>query len=103
MEGLAGDLDPARDAERQQNIMQVSRALSALSDDHRLVVLLHDVEGYKLAEIQDITGDPIGTLKSRLHRARSRLRELLDADATFSRPDTCKPVTEETSNDLPAA
>jgi len=61
----------------------IGKALAELSDKHRLVVLLHDTEGYKLTEIQDITGDPLGTLKSRLHRARARLRELLSADATF--------------------
>jgi RNA polymerase sigma-70 factor (ECF subfamily) len=53
-----------------------------LSDEHRLVVLLHDTEGYKLEEIHQITGDPVGTIKSRLHRARARLRELLAADGT---------------------
>jgi RNA polymerase sigma-70 factor (ECF subfamily) len=48
------------------------------------VVLLHDSEGYKLSEIQEITGDPVGTIKSRLHRARARLREILSADGTIS-------------------
>ena len=63
--------------------MCLERALAALSDGHRTVVLLHDVEGYKLSEIQDLTGEPLGTLKSRLHRARARLRDLLAADGTF--------------------
>jgi RNA polymerase sigma-70 factor (ECF subfamily) len=89
VEGLAGGQDPVHDAERQQDIMQLDRALSALSDEHRLVLVLHDVEGYKLLEIQAITGDPIGTLKSRLHRARARLRELLGADATFCARPAC--------------
>lgn len=84
VESLPGDLDPVRDAERLHNIMQLDRALAALSDEHRLVVLLHDAEGYKLEEIHQITGDPLGTIKSRLHRARARLRELLTADGTNS-------------------
>ena len=75
-----------RDVERLDNIMQLQRALDSLSDDHRLVVLLHDSEGYKLSEIQEITGDPLGTVKSRLHRARARLREILAADGTISSP-----------------
>lgn len=58
-------------------------ALAALSDEHRTVVLLHDAEGYKLQEIQEITGIPIGTVKSRLHRARARLKEILSKDGTF--------------------
>jgi RNA polymerase sigma-70 factor (ECF subfamily) len=84
LESLPGNLDPVRDVERLDNIMQLQRALDSLSDDHRLVVLLHDSEGYKLSEIQEITGDPLGTVKSRLHRARARLREILAADGTIS-------------------
>ena len=82
IESLPGQLDPERDAERLDNIMRLERALAALSDEHRLAVLLHDTEGYKLEEIHQITGDPVGTIKSRLHRARARLREILAADGT---------------------
>lgn len=102
IESLSGDLDPVRDAEREQCVMQLDRALSALGDDYRLVLLMHDVEGYKLTEIQDITGHPIGTIKSRLHRARARLRDLLEADATFFQRLACKRVTEEETDALPA-
>ena len=102
IESLSGDHDPVRDTEREQRIGQLDRALSALGDDYRLVLLMHDVEGYKLTEIQDITGHPIGTVKSRLHRARARLRELLEADATFFRSESCKRVTEEEADALPA-
>jgi RNA polymerase sigma-70 factor (ECF subfamily) len=83
VESLPGVDNPEQDAERLDDIIRLGKALAELSDKHRLVVLLHDTEGYKLTEIQDITGDPLGTLKSRLHRARARLRELLSADATF--------------------
>ena len=82
LESVPGDLDPEYDAERIANIMQLEKALAALSDEHRLVVLLHDTEGYKLEEIHQITGDPVGTIKSRLHRARARLREILTANGT---------------------
>ena len=82
IESVAGDDDPAGDRERLDNVMRLERALTALSDKHRLVVLLHDSEGYKLEEIHQMTGDPLGTIKSRLHRARARLRELLAADGT---------------------
>ena len=84
LEALPGNLDPARDAEQRDNIMQLDAALNELSDEHRLVVMLHDCEGYKLTEIQEVTGTPVGTLKSRLHRARARLREFLQADGTNS-------------------
>ena len=81
--GLPGNDDPARDHERLQRILVLEKALSQLSDEHRLIVLLHDTEGYKLTEIHELTDLPLGTVKSRLHRARGRLREILSADGTF--------------------
>lgn len=83
--GLAGELDPEADKVRYDKLVSLDRALNQLSDEHRIVVLLHDTEGYKLNEIQTITDTPVGTIKSRLHRARARLREILENDGTFSR------------------
>jgi RNA polymerase sigma factor (sigma-70 family) len=83
LETLPGGPDPALDREREDNIMQLNRALAMLSEEHRLVVLLHDAEGYKLSEIQELMDVPVGTLKSRLHRARARLREILEGDGTL--------------------
>lgn len=82
--GLPGGDNPAADAERDDKYQRLDAALHKLSDEHRIVVLLHDTEGYKLAEIQELIGVPMGTVKSRLHRARARLREILVADGTFS-------------------
>ena len=82
--GLPGTDDPAWNHERLERIQKLDSALSALSDEHRIIVLLHDTEGYKLTEIQELIGVPVGTVKSRLHRARARLREILAADGTFS-------------------
>jgi RNA polymerase sigma-70 factor (ECF subfamily) len=81
--GLPGPDDTAIDHERLERLDKLDTALSQLSDEHRLVVLLHDTEGYKMAEIQELIGVPVGTVKSRLHRARARLREILSADGTF--------------------
>jgi RNA polymerase sigma-70 factor (ECF subfamily) len=75
--------EPDRSAEQRDDITRLRRALAELSLDHRGVLLMHDSEGYKLEEIQLITGVPVGTLKSRLHRARARLRELLEPDGTI--------------------
>ena len=80
---MPGADSPERNSERLDDIKRLDRALNELSEEHRIVVLLHDSEGYKFKEIQEITGDPVGTLKSRLHRARARLRELLSAAGTF--------------------
>lgn len=83
IDSLPSEGCPEQDAGRLDDIIRLDKALSELSNDHRLVILLHDSEGYKLKEIQEITGDPVGTVKSRLHRARARLRELLSAGGTF--------------------
>jgi len=82
--GIPGVEDPLLDRERWEKIRALDAALSQLSDEHRIVVLLHDTEGYKLEEIHGITGIPVGTVKSRLHRARVRLREILTQNGTFS-------------------
>ncbi len=84
LEGIPGVEDPVRDNERLEQLQRLDNALAQLSDKHRVVVLLHDTEGYKLSEIQELIGTPVGTVKSRLHRARARLREILLADGTIS-------------------
>ena len=55
----------------------INVALQKLNDEHRVLILLHDVEGYNLQEIHEITGVPVGTIKSRLSRARTKLREMI--------------------------
>ena len=64
--------------ETDQELARVEAAYNQLSDEHRVVIALHDMEGYPLNEITEILDIPIGTLKSRLHRARKSLREILD-------------------------
>ncbi len=52
----------------------VARALDALSPDQRNVLILADIEDYSYQEIAEIVGCSIGTVRSRLHRARHQLR-----------------------------
>ena len=54
------------------------RAIKKLKPEHQHVIVMHEVEGASLAEIQQELGLPIGTIKSRLHRARSHLKRLLN-------------------------
>ncbi|NCF13712.1 MAG: sigma-70 family RNA polymerase sigma factor [Gammaproteobacteria bacterium] len=84
LEGFAGTEDPVRDHQRLEKLKQLDQALAQLSDEHRIIVLLHDTEGYKLEEIHKLIDIPLGTVKSRLHRARARLREILTTSGTFS-------------------
>ena len=64
-----------RDAEQQQLL----RALARLPDEQRTILVLADIEGFTLTEMEVILDSPRGTVKSRLHRARARLRELLQS------------------------
>ena len=69
---------PHRDpAEADELRTRLARALETLGDRQRSVIVLHDVEGYKHAEIGALLGIPEGTARSDLHHARSHLRRLL--------------------------
>jgi len=56
---------------------RLQQALSSLPEPYRRVVLLFDVEGFSYKEIAEITGVPIGTVMSRLHRGRRALEKRL--------------------------
>jgi RNA polymerase sigma factor (sigma-70 family) len=68
---------PAELLEQHLTQERVLAAWEALGAEHRVVLSMHDIEDYSLPELSQIMGVPIGTLKSRLHRARAKLRELL--------------------------
>src|SRR6266705_1905336 len=72
-------------AERSGQRERILRALDRLNPEQRAVVAMHDVEGYSLAELEKLLETPLGTLKSRLHRARQRLRALLPTEPFSTR------------------
>jgi RNA polymerase sigma-70 factor (ECF subfamily) len=49
-----------------------------ITTDQRAAIVLFDIEGYDYAEIADMTGVSLGTVKSRIHRGRLALRSLLE-------------------------
>jgi RNA polymerase sigma-70 factor (ECF subfamily) len=63
--------------------LHLERALKQLHPFQRLVVVLHDIQGYKHTEIAKMLDWSIGNSKSRLHRARARLRKLLQESLRF--------------------
>ena len=69
------------DQERVGQSMDLEQALGQLSDEDRMVVWLYDVEGYKHREIAAMVGKTESYSKTRLNRARARLRELVSNDA----------------------
>jgi RNA polymerase sigma-70 factor (ECF subfamily) len=72
--------DPLRLVEQQLSQERIVAAWAKLGEEHRVVLAMHDMEDYSLPELSKMLEIPIGTLKSRLHRARAKLRELLAAE-----------------------
>ena len=69
---------PGRPAPRDPDLRRlIDGAVQRLDDNHRLVFVMHDMEGYTHQEIAAAMGTPVGTAKARLSRARARLRDLL--------------------------
>lgn len=71
-------------------LRDLRKALDTLEEGHRAVILLVGLEGLTYEEVADILALPLGTVRSRLSRARARLRRLLDGEeeeaAWLSRP-----------------
>jgi RNA polymerase sigma-70 factor (ECF subfamily) len=76
---------PEEHAERSGQRERILTALRRLNPEQRAVVTMHDVEGYSLDELETMLETPLGTLKSRLHRARQRLRALLPMEPFSAR------------------
>ena len=78
--------------------MDLEQALTQLSSEDRMVVWLHDVEGYKHREIGELVGKTESYSKTRLNRARARLRELISAGEThIQQTDAPNPLLNATS------
>jgi RNA polymerase sigma-70 factor (ECF subfamily) len=72
------DADPVRTAMQGERTRVLNGALAAITPDQRQAIVLFDVEGYDYAEIAEITGVSLGTVKSRIHRGRLALRDRLE-------------------------
>lgn len=77
----AGELVGDNSAESHQQRMAIERAMGMLSEEHRLVVALVLVDGLPYKEAAEVLDIPIGTLTSRLARARDHLQALLSDPA----------------------
>lgn len=77
---------PLEFAERGDLAGHLEWALGQISPDQRIVVVLSDIQGHSYDEIAEMIGVAPGTVKSRLHRARARLREILQESGELSGP-----------------
>ncbi|MCX8276741.1 MAG: sigma-70 family RNA polymerase sigma factor [Dehalococcoidia bacterium] len=73
--------DPVADALNSELASLIEHCLGGLSDDHRLAMVMIDVEGHQYDEVAESIGISIGTVKSRLNRARARMRDCVQQDA----------------------
>lgn len=91
---------PEQHAEASTFYRRLRLAWERLTNDEQLLLALHGIEGLSLAEIQEVTGLPLGTIKSRLHRSRARLGRLLTTADLTNRATTSTSALGETSNAL---
>ncbi len=69
--------DPLQEVEKQETKRLLQEALNSLSPEHKLVLVLREMEGYSYDEIARLTGSTLGTVKSRMNRARAALKQKL--------------------------
>jgi RNA polymerase sigma-70 factor (ECF subfamily) len=77
--------NPERQTLRRTASRVLWRALYEITDDQRTAIVMYDIEGYDYQEIADMTGVSLGTVKSRIHRGRLALRELLGGEMELLR------------------
>ncbi|MEW4489060.1 sigma-70 family RNA polymerase sigma factor [Thalassoglobus sp. JC818] len=71
------DANPDHQMESEERVRQVRIALEQLSCDYRDVIVMKEMEGMRYDEIASILNCPVGTVRSRIHRARNDLRDIL--------------------------
>jgi RNA polymerase sigma-70 factor, ECF subfamily len=74
---VATDTSPDDEAASAERRARIGRALETLPEHHRSIIILSDIEGLSYREIAEVLAIPMGTVMSRLHNARKRLREAL--------------------------
>ena len=73
---------PVQDVQRRDQHRALQEALLELDVEQRLLLLLRDAHGVEYAQLAEVYGVPIGTIKSRLFRARAALRTLLESSVS---------------------
>jgi RNA polymerase sigma-70 factor (ECF subfamily) len=69
---------PSSAIERDEKVADIRKAMNMLSPEHRLIVVLKEIEELPYEEIAVVLKIPVGTVRSRLHRAREELKTILE-------------------------
>lgn len=81
---------PEEAAERSELSVRVREAIAMLPEQHRILIILRDIQNFSYDEIAGILKCPDGTVKSRINRARSALREILHSRKELFNEDYVK-------------
>ncbi|MEZ6141524.1 MAG: sigma-70 family RNA polymerase sigma factor [Zavarzinella sp.] len=71
------NIHPDKNLERSEEEELLQKALDRLTNEHRMIIILNDIQDEKYEDIAEILGIPIGTVRSRVHRARAELRSII--------------------------
>ena len=77
LEPIDGSESPVERLQREERASRVHAALEAVSEEHRAILVLREMEGCCYETIAEILDLPVGTVRSRLHRARMQLKDQL--------------------------
>lgn len=73
-----GEESPDQQMIRDENRQLIRKALQILSAEHRMVIVMKEIDDMRYEEIAEVLDVPVGTVRSRLHRARSELKTILE-------------------------
>ena len=79
---------PEHHLQREEDVAQVHQAIQSLSDEHRKILTLREIDGCDYDAISEMCEIPIGTVRSRLHRARNQLKTELERIEQSSRQES---------------
>ena len=79
-----GEPGPVQGVQQRDQHRRLQESMLELDDEQRLLLLLRDAQGVEYAQLAEVYGVPIGTIKSRIFRARSALRALLESASSAS-------------------
>ena len=90
---------PEEHAVQQETAVYMQMLISELQEEYRAAIILRELEGYRYEEIADILSCSLGTVKSRISRARAYLKERILADKMLDRSDKSDKSEERSGTD----